>query len=61
MAAKKTNENPKIEDATDQAGKDYVAKTPILFNGKKYEEGDTIRLNSKDAGPLLDRGAVEAK
>jgi len=32
----------------------YIAKTPIKFNADdRYEEGDEIELNDKQAKPLL--------
>lgn len=37
----------------------FTALTPILRDGKRYAEGDTLDMTAKEAEQLLALGAVE--
>lgn len=40
------------------ATKTYTAKTPIDYNGTRYEEGASIDIEDEHAKPLLDVDAI---
>jgi len=38
---------------------DYIVKSPLKYNGDKYEIDDPVTMPAKQAKPLLDDGVLE--